>query len=224
MIDVKKIQDVLHSLEGISLNKEFFRLVLESDKAEILEIWPSQTHGWRFNPAGEFGALYLSESPSACAKEVGRHIPDVSAFKDRPRVLGTIGVYLQKCLDLTDIAVLSALGVTEDSVLEDDSAVAITVAREARRAGFEGVLYHSVVNPNFVNLALFKDCLLPRSSYQCISTENVSFDRLLSWVDGFAFLDVLNFDAFNEANQLNEDLKLHRERFGEKPDVAITDI
>lgn len=46
---------------------------------------------------------------------------------------------------------------------------------------------------------------------------------LLSWVDGYCFLDYFSHDAFNEALKVRESLKRHRERFGALPRVTIGD-
>ena len=157
--------------------------MLAADRDSILEIWPSQLFGWRFNPKGEFGALYLSENADTCVKEVNRHVPDVRAFQDRPRILGTIRVALQKCLALTDPKVLSALGVTEESILPDDSPESIQIAREARLAGFEGILYHSAVDRKCSNLAVFKDVLMPKSSVACEQVKLLSYSNIMKFLN-----------------------------------------
>jgi hypothetical protein len=46
---------------------------------------------------------------------------------------------------------------------------------------------------------------------------------VLSYVDGYAFLDKFSFDAFNESTVLEEDIKEHEKRFGRLPDCVITD-
>lgn len=46
---------------------------------------------------------------------------------------------------------------------------------------------------------------------------------VLSYVDGFAFLDKISFDAFNESTVLDKDIFLHKDRFGKLPEVVITD-
>jgi hypothetical protein len=46
---------------------------------------------------------------------------------------------------------------------------------------------------------------------------------LLSWVDGYCFLDHFSHDAFNEALKAVKSLKKYRERFGELPKVTIGD-
>ncbi len=46
---------------------------------------------------------------------------------------------------------------------------------------------------------------------------------VLSYVDGFAFLDKISFDAFNESTVLEKNIFLHKDRFGKLPEVVITD-
>lgn len=46
---------------------------------------------------------------------------------------------------------------------------------------------------------------------------------VLSYVDGYLFLDDISFEAFNEANKLVRSISLHEERFGKKPGVVIGD-
>ena len=45
----------------------------------------------------------------------------------------------------------------------------------------------------------------------------------VSLVDGYLFLDKFSTDAYNEGAVLSDSLKLHKERFGKKPEVVITD-
>jgi len=46
---------------------------------------------------------------------------------------------------------------------------------------------------------------------------------LLSWVDGFCFLDHFAFNAYNEAEKAEKSLKKYKGRFGEFPKVSIGD-
>jgi len=46
---------------------------------------------------------------------------------------------------------------------------------------------------------------------------------LLSWVDGFCFLDYLSCDAYNEGDKAVVSLEKYRERFGALPPVTIGD-
>lgn len=46
---------------------------------------------------------------------------------------------------------------------------------------------------------------------------------ILSYVDGYAFLDEFGYDAYYEGDKLKKSLELHEKRFGVKPKVVITD-
>ncbi len=71
-------------------------------------------HGGRYKPPEEFGALYLSESPEACAAEMRRR-PRTPAYY----VLGEIKVNVQKICDLTDPDLLDRLGLERDDLCTD---------------------------------------------------------------------------------------------------------
>ena len=46
---------------------------------------------------------------------------------------------------------------------------------------------------------------------------------LLSWVDGYGFLDHFSFKAYNEAEHAQKSLEKYRERFGKLPPVSVGD-
>jgi hypothetical protein len=46
---------------------------------------------------------------------------------------------------------------------------------------------------------------------------------ILSYVDGYAFLDEFGYEAYYEGDKLRKSLELHEKRFGEKPKEIITD-
>jgi hypothetical protein len=46
---------------------------------------------------------------------------------------------------------------------------------------------------------------------------------ILSYVNGYAFLDEFGYDAYYEGDKLKNSLELHEKRFGEKPKEVITD-
>ncbi|MFC1496665.1 transposase, partial [Candidatus Margulisiibacteriota bacterium] len=46
---------------------------------------------------------------------------------------------------------------------------------------------------------------------------------VLSWVDGFACLDKISSDGFNEGNFLKNSLKVYKRNFGQLPDEVIAD-
>jgi RES domain-containing protein len=182
LTDPAQLRQRLAKLPGRKFSARLYRTALDRDKGNIVEIWPSQVHGWRFNPKGKFGALYLSQDPETCIREVFKHIPDPKVFLGRPRVVGLIEVRIQKCLDLTDGKVLAHLGITEEAILSEDSKEALLLAREARLAGFEGILYRSSVDPSRKNIACFKDTMHHASTCRLLKIKTISEKDLVQIV------------------------------------------
>src|SRR5574337_385995 len=107
--------------------------------------------GGRYNPAGEFGALYLAESQEACRAEVARRIePDVTMS------LGTLEVDLEAVCALTNPATLQALLITHAALVGNDWSVTQGIGRALRDAGFEGLTAPSAAGP-YGTLVVFKD-------------------------------------------------------------------
>lgn len=123
--------------------------------------------GGRYNPADEFGALYLAESEDACRAEVMRRIdPDVTLS------LGKLEIDLEAVCDLTDPAVRQALRVSHAELVGDDWSITQKIGRTLRNAGFEGLLAPSAAGPYAV-LVIFKDRLRPKSSIRLVSVSNL---------------------------------------------------
>jgi RES domain-containing protein len=131
--------------------------------AGIDDIGPSFLVGWRYNPKHEFGVLYLAVSPACCVLERGRQFGG-GAEVFRPFVTGRFKVDVRRCLDLTHKDVLRTLEVSrEDLLAGDDYALPQSIAREARRVGFEAIVAPSAASDRCVNLVVFKDKLHPHS-------------------------------------------------------------
>jgi len=124
-----------------------YRDALASDQGAYLA-------GGRYNAPETFGALYLGESPETCRAELARQgRPARARF-----VLGAFRVTLSKVCDLTDPAVLRALGVARDDLVRDDWTMTQALGALIREAGFEAALVPSVAGPH-VNLVIFADRL-----------------------------------------------------------------
>jgi RES domain-containing protein len=54
---------------GVKKHQTAYRMVNEEFASSIDEIGNSMTYGWRYNPKGEFGVLYLALSANCCLKE-----------------------------------------------------------------------------------------------------------------------------------------------------------
>lgn len=128
---------------------------------------------WRWNPAGEFGVLYLSKSADCCRREKLRQVGGNLDFL-RPQVIGEFKASLRHCLDLTSTKTLKALNLTrEELVAPDDFTKPQAVARAARRLGFEALIAPSAVGLDCATLVVFKDKLAPPSSCVLLSTRRV---------------------------------------------------
>ena len=109
--------------------------------------------GGRYNAAEEFGALYLSESPEACAAEVARRPPAPKGY-----VVGSISVALDKVCDLTDKRLLADLGLTAEELTADRWTDTQVLGALVREAGFEAIIVPSAAG-DFDNLVVFMDRL-----------------------------------------------------------------
>jgi RES domain-containing protein len=120
--------------------------------------------GGRFNPAGEFGALYVSLDPDTPLRELRRQASkaglDVLAFL--PRTLFAMETRLQRVLNLTCPEVVAEYGLTDALLAADDWRVCQDAARRARQAGYEAVRFPSATGSG-ENLAIFLDRLLDGS-------------------------------------------------------------
>lgn len=149
----------LRSLKSNHFRGRFFRLVPAFHADAIGETGPSFANGGRFNPRGEFGALYLSEGADVCWKETlkkydnrARDIPD--------QALGEFEIHVRRGLDLTDPEVLTALGVTlEDISQPTDYYLTQMIAAAAWSLGIEAIKFPSSLDRDRFNLAVFTDHL-----------------------------------------------------------------
>lgn len=123
------------------------REALSSDRGAYLA-------GGRYNPPEQFGALYLSESPTASRAELSRQgLRSMLRF-----VLGTFRVTLAKVCDLTNPSVLRVPGIKRDDLVQNDWLPAQQLGTLMREAGFEAALVPSAAGPH-VNLVIFTDRL-----------------------------------------------------------------
>lgn len=101
--------------------------------------------GGRWNPPGEFEALYTSLSETGIRAEFERAAikRGISTSDLLPRDLVALSVALKKVADLTDSAVLKVLGAAADDLVGESFQSTQELARVIYRAGFEGALVPS---------------------------------------------------------------------------------
>jgi RES domain-containing protein len=120
--------------------------------------------GGRFNPAGEFGAIYVSLDPDTPLRELHRQAVhagvEVAAFL--PRTLFAAEVRLQRVVDLACAGGPAAWGLSAAALGADDWTPCQEVSRRARTQRHEAIRFPSATGAG-ENLAIFLDRLVPGS-------------------------------------------------------------
>jgi RES domain-containing protein len=137
----------------------------------------TQRVGYRFNPPGEFGAIYLALDEDTAKRELRR----LAAHNRQPlselmpRVMITARVHLQCVLDLRDERQRKRYGITLEEIGAGDWSACQAVARLARAEGYEAVRFPSATGAG-ENLALFLDRMIPGSSLEVVTMEDLHPD------------------------------------------------
>ena len=156
----------LKTLERKPLKGRYFRLVLLVHADAIEETGPGFAVGGRYNPANEFGALYLAETPELCWQEKLKYYSGrADAVPDQ--ALGEFDISIHAGLDLTDAEVLKALGVkTEDIARPSDHYLTRMIGAAAWSLGIEALLVPSSIDPDMKNIVIFRDHMRPQSKVE----------------------------------------------------------
>jgi RES domain-containing protein len=166
--------------------KAKYRALIEQHLAQYLTdtLTGNMRAGARFNPPGEFGAVYMSLDPDTPIQELRRTYvrwldtprpEDIAA----PRLLITCDVRLSAVADLRDGGECLSWGVTPASLLADDWGACQDVARYIRRH-HEALLAPSATGQG-TTLAIFADRLRARSSVTLVAVDDIppeAIDRL----------------------------------------------
>ncbi|HEY0777002.1 MAG TPA: RES family NAD+ phosphorylase [Gemmatirosa sp.] len=155
------------------------------DHAGLAEtVRASAAYPSRFTPpCGRFGVLYVALAPETAAAELRRRADQlgVPVAALAPRAMLTLAVRLRRVLDLTNVAVRDAWGLTPEDLAGDDYARCQEVAVAARADGYEAIRYPSAAvvrersdkgdAPESDNLAVFADTLPPGSDVRVVRSE-----------------------------------------------------
>ena len=132
-------------------------------------------HGGRFNPPGEFGAIYVAVERETALHELARQAALLGFAVDEllPRTMLRLRLHLRRVLDLTDEAVCRAWGLvgTDTSRISHDECW--EVARAARRSGYEAIRFCSATRSG-ICLAVFMDRFSPGSSLDVEDAEAIT--------------------------------------------------
>lgn len=139
--------------------------------AEITErtLSASARAGGRFNPAGEFGAIYVSLDPDTPLRELRRQAvhagTEVTALL--PRTLFAAEARLRRVVDLACTDGPATWGLFRGALPSDDWTECEHLARRARLQGYEAIRFPSATGAG-ENLAIFLDRLAPGSSVRIL--------------------------------------------------------
>lgn len=138
----------------------------------------SRRVGGRFNPPGEFGALYLSMDRATVRAELRRRAERTGVEPDEllPRACMAVEVDVGRVLDLTDESERTRWGLDLTALAGDEHTLCQEVGRAARREGYEAILYPSAARASGLNVVVFTDRLHPGSRVQVVSREELELD------------------------------------------------
>ena len=155
MSPVRSVLKNIQKLVPSPLAGTYFRSVSPEYEGQVLDTRGSFKHGGRYNPTGEFGALYISDSEKLCKAEVEKRIKLTCVDSQAIR---KIKVSLTKVLDLTKSGNLKKLGVTKQDLIQDRNEGGWTlprnIARLAYKSGYEAILTPSATSKGN-NLVIF---------------------------------------------------------------------
>ncbi|MDP8215105.1 MAG: RES family NAD+ phosphorylase [Candidatus Euphemobacter frigidus] len=117
----------------------FFRAILPIYRDRLLSTNGSLRNGGRFNPQGEFGALYLAESQSVCEAELSR-----KSIVPRKYHIGKIKAIIGKVLDLTDQGIVKSLDINLGEIMGDNYAMSQALGRWAHSKNYDAIIYPSI--------------------------------------------------------------------------------
>jgi RES domain-containing protein len=130
--------------------------------------------GGRWNPRGEFTALYTALTEETALAELQRLAERQALSLDdlAPRDMAAIAVVISKVLDLTDKEILAQLGITEDEIVRNDVSLCHEISRVAQRIGFEAILAPSATRRGTV-LVVYTERLLGSSKLEVTDRKRI---------------------------------------------------
>lgn len=132
-------------------------------------------HGGRFNPPGEFGAIYVAVERGTALLELARQAALLGFAVDEllPRTMLRLRLHVRRALDLTDEGVCRAWGLVGADMSRISHDECWEIARAARRSGYEAIRFRSATGSG-VCVAVFMDRLSPGSSLDVEDSETIA--------------------------------------------------
>jgi len=133
-------------------------MVREDDAEDILSTGPSFAYGGRYNKAGEFGALYLSDDSRTCYLEKMKQVGGKEELLP-PQAIGVIEVNIPGALDLTAERTLKGLAILESSLMDLlDRTLPQAIGEAAHSSGVHALRVPSALAAG-KNLVIFDEAL-----------------------------------------------------------------
>ena len=170
----RALKTALTRIRAVSLEGTAIRVVDEewSDPRDVVSGVGAVAKGGRFNAAGTFRTVYLTEDSRNGLREINYPVSAGGKFE----VVGAwrvtvvpVEFRLERVLNLCDFHVRIELGTDRDEILQNielfeargEEAPSQTLGRVARKNGWSAILYPSRHTPKVGNLAVFPDNLGP---------------------------------------------------------------
>lgn len=145
-----------------------------ANRDDLLTGLGAKSNGGRWNPPGNFAAVYISTTAEVAVSEYLAH-QRYFGFRDSdalPCALVGLEVQFQKVLDLTDGEVRKALAVSEARMTNDawrkakkHESLTQAIGRLAFEAELEAIIVPSSAAPGEKNLVVFPGNLVPPDGY-----------------------------------------------------------
>lgn len=161
-MDPRDLYGAIDALGGVALELRVYRQVSES--RDCLSGEGARRFGGRWNPPNSFPALYASLELATAKAELDRLMRrQQRTLADLlPRRICEIHAALTVALDLQDAESLALVGITNETIKNDDLAPCQAVGQAAHQLGFEAILAPSATGSG-TNLVVFELNLLPES-------------------------------------------------------------
>ncbi len=148
-----------------------YRISVARYSGSMVSMRGALMYGARYNIRGYFGALYTSLALETARLEMARYftVPPLGGF-----VEASIGLRLNRLVDLSDRRILRKSGVPWDELIEPRHTITQEIALRAWENGIEGLLTPSAADPAEKNIVLFLDNQHPAWNVELTTVQSAS--------------------------------------------------
>ena len=132
------------------------------------------TGGGRWHPPNDFEALYTSLDQDGAMAEAYRHLSKAPVFSSSHVTINRLAVSAGRTLVFPDVALLDAVGVSEEAFRKGDYTRTREIGSAARFLDIDGLVVPGARWPG-ANLVLFPDRMANRDSLAVEETHDVNW-------------------------------------------------